>query len=363
MSKDANDGKRAQASAALKRMVPQLRETIELYPSHVSHLLNDIVPHAAGEVFALASALHVPRFRSAVAAGLQIDEAMRLRQSMIRELGFSEITASWVAESWMEAFDIRSKEPAEFKFNCPNCSQEFIAARYWRNQKLICPACNSHVQFDESLVPRLHRKGWAQKRHKGGDWNLVGVSGKSRATLIRERLQTLLADPTLDEAAIARELGLDEIVNAIPDQVEKSLANRGKHLTDKQRTSIVKAVVKTHLGNDTFDMQSILRPNNGTSTFGSTVRIASFSWTNHHGTSVTLAFTSHELTYEVGNSTVSVPYAKFGKRWIVNADSKTMLRIGSDLTVDFSGSGTPRTKWREIFVMLSEIFREIENAS
>lgn len=155
---------------------------------------------------------------------------------MIRELGFSEMRASWVAESWMEAFDIRSKEPAEFKFNCPNCSREFIAARYWRNQKLICPACNSHVQFDDSLVPRLHRKGWAQKRHKGGDWNLVGVSGKSRATLIRERLQTLLADSTLDEATIARELGLDEIVNAIPDQVEKSLANRGKHLTDKQRT-------------------------------------------------------------------------------------------------------------------------------
>ena len=53
MNVDPNTSKRSQASEALKRIAPQLGEAIIICPSQVSHLLNDLVPHAPGEEFML----------------------------------------------------------------------------------------------------------------------------------------------------------------------------------------------------------------------------------------------------------------------------------------------------------------------
>lgn len=362
MSVDPNANKRGQASEALKRIAPQLKDLLVAYPSNVSHMLNDLVPHAQNESFALASALHNVRFRSAVTTGLQLSDAMRLRQFMVSELGFSEMIAAWVAESWLAAFDVRGKESTDHRFKCPSCIQEFVAASYWRNQKLVCPSCNSHVLFSESLIPQLHRKGWAQKRQKGGDWKLVGVSGKSRSTLIREQLQKLLSDSGLQEQVVARELGLDEIVDAIPDEVEKSLARRGRALSQQQRAAIIRALVRTHVGKNALEMQFILRPPRQQLSDENLGIVASFSWVDHSGSAVLLTFEVDHLCYEAAGTVMKVPYFQLGRQSMVRGNSPTELRIGDFQSIRLSGTGIPPRKWLDLFNSIGEVFRELENA-
>ena len=59
---------------------------------------------------------------------------------------------------------------------------------------------------------------------------------------------------------------------------------------------------------------------------------------------------------------VEIAYSKLRKGRVSRGDSQMELRVGSDASMDFSGSGISTKRWFELLVMIGEVFNELENA-
>ena len=322
-------------------------ETLNLGPSQFESLLNDYCPELKAERFLLGSVFQFQNFKSKLVLGrVSKQDIATLESSLIRKLGLNQASAKWIADSWAVALEIETFAELELSFSCPNCDCPGEAERHWRGQFAKCPRCNATLRFPGSFQPVVHREGWPKRRLRRDMWMLS--AHEDSKSILRESIQDLIADESLNSIQLAEEIGLHEIISVLLPETETVLEELNRNILFAGQEHLVKAILSGCFKPSSIHLQPHIpterlrllksrfeKPPEAEEVLG---MIDSAGSENISG----IIFGSRSVFFSTDCGTSSLDYAAIGSMPILMEKSIDRFKIGDRRIVSVSGWGISR---------------------
>jgi hypothetical protein len=365
----SNVTQRQQAQSALSKIVSGHLADIRRSPDFLKNLLNDYSPETPHERFMLVSAVECRRFRSVLKNGTpSAFDLQMLQQELEAGLCFSVEAAQWISDSWRLALNILNEPRLSGSFECPHCHNSGVAERYWTNQRMICPFCNSQLKFSNELKPSVFRSGWKVKRNAGGDWTMFGANAKADTPQLNKRIWDFLNDERFDSEQVADAIGLRQIVSSLSHSTEQILNELGRSRTREDFGPMVKAILKANISETNIHLApnipeqfllhlgEVLTVENPSSVIGILSRM------ENQASSCAFVFSCNRLWCCQDGQFWSVPFREIKNLGVKLEASITDLRIGDRRVMSVQGTGIPRRDLGRAIQMLADCSLEYDLA-